>query len=65
VAHDTSVGGKMGQVSDRDEGGDAVCWVGALCPDCGAMPTEGDDRCWRCGARIDTPGRPDEEREAT
>src|SRR5688500_11091359 len=35
---------------DEDEGGDAVCWLGALCPECGAMPSEGTDRCWRCGA---------------
>jgi hypothetical protein len=35
---------------DKDEGGDAVCWLGALCPECGAMPSEGTDRCWRCGA---------------
>jgi hypothetical protein len=36
---------------DEDEGGDAVCWLGALCPECGAMPSEGTDRCWRCGAQ--------------
>jgi hypothetical protein len=33
-----------------DEGGDPVCWLGALCPECGAMPGEDADRCWRCGA---------------
>ncbi|GAA1299356.1 hypothetical protein GCM10009590_33670 [Brachybacterium alimentarium] len=35
--------------------GEAVCWIGLLCPECGAMP-EGDGArdpsvpCWRCGA---------------
>jgi hypothetical protein len=42
---------------DGDEGGDAVCWLGALCPECGAMPSEepsaGSDRCWRCGAQLE------------
>jgi uncharacterized OB-fold protein len=42
---------------EEDEGGDAVCWLGALCPECGAMPSGESNRCWRCGAE-----RPDEER---
>jgi len=33
--------------------GDDACWLGKLCPECGAMPTEDPeaaaDRCWRCG----------------
>ena len=37
---------------DEGEGGDAACWLGALCPECGAMPSEGTDRCWRCGAQL-------------
>lgn len=37
-----------------DEGGDAVCWLGVLCPECGAMPSEDADRCWRCGAERPT-----------
>jgi hypothetical protein len=48
-------------VTDGDDGGDAVCWLGMLCPECGAMPGAGTDRCWRCGAEL----RPEEEREAT
>jgi hypothetical protein len=44
-----------------DESGDEVCWLGMLCPECGAMPSEGTDRCWRCGADR----QPAEEREAT
>lgn len=35
--------------------GDEVCWLGLLCPECGAMPEEGgsqspDAPCWRCAA---------------
>lgn len=35
-------------------GGDAACWLGELCPECGAVP-EGEGAqdptvpCWRCG----------------
>ena len=35
-------------------GGDAACWLGELCPVCGAVP-EGEGAqdptvpCWRCG----------------
>jgi hypothetical protein len=50
-----------GVVSEGDDSGDVVCWLGMLCPECGAMPSDGDDRCWRCGADR----RRDEEREAT
>ncbi|QJY49412.1 hypothetical protein [Pseudonocardia broussonetiae] len=34
-----------------DDPGDPVCWLHRLCPECGAMPSEGDEgeRCWRCG----------------
>ncbi|WP_300008059.1 hypothetical protein [Pseudonocardia sp.] len=38
---------------DGDDGGDPVCWLDQVCPECGAMPTgDGEataDRCWRCG----------------
>ena len=39
--------------------GEAACWLGMLCPECGAMPEgEGarDPRvpCWRCGAVRET-----------
>ncbi|MGH3588511.1 MAG: hypothetical protein ACRDQ0_19565 [Pseudonocardia sp.] len=37
-------------MTDEDEGGDRACWLGVLCPECGAMPSAGTDRCWRCGA---------------
>ncbi|WP_216639469.1 hypothetical protein [Brachybacterium sp. P6-10-X1] len=35
--------------------GEAACWLGLLCPECGAMPEEDGARdpgapCWRCGA---------------
>jgi ribosomal protein S27AE len=34
------------------EGGDEVCWLNRLCPECGAMPTEDVRVCWRCGATL-------------
>ena len=36
-----------------DEGGDPVCWLHRLCPECGAVPSpDAPGRCWRCGARL-------------
>ncbi len=38
-------------MADEDDGGDPVCWLDRLCPECGAVPTEDEpERCWRCGA---------------
>ncbi|WP_169928762.1 hypothetical protein [Brachybacterium ginsengisoli] len=40
---------------ETEAAGEAACWLGLLCPQCGAMP-EGDGPldperpCWRCGA---------------
>jgi hypothetical protein len=32
------------------DGGDPVCWLERLCPECGAMPSpDSPQRCWRCG----------------
>ena len=42
-------------MSDNADGGDPVCWLAGLCPECGAMPTDdptGDTCCWRCGADL-------------
>jgi hypothetical protein len=36
-----------------DDGGDPVCWLDQVCPECGAMPSPDErdgDRCWRCDA---------------
>jgi hypothetical protein len=35
---------------DDETGGDAACWLGRVCPECGAM-IEGPMGlpCWRCG----------------
>jgi len=30
------------------EAGDAACWLGLVCPDCGALNAAGIP-CWRCG----------------
>ncbi|MGO1285971.1 MAG: hypothetical protein ACTHUU_12725 [Brachybacterium sp.] len=38
----------------EDPAGEAACWIGLLCPGCGAVP-EGEGAkdpsvpCWRCG----------------
>jgi len=39
-----------------DGGGDAVCWLHQLCPECGAMPAEDapTGTCWRCGEPAET-----------
>jgi hypothetical protein len=42
-------------VDPDEEGGDPACWLGQLCPECGAVVDRGPsadspDRCWRCGA---------------
>jgi hypothetical protein len=52
-----------GRMSDDVEGGDPVCWLALVCPECSAMPTEaptGDspDRCWRCGASLSADEEP-------
>lgn len=54
-------------MSDFDgpiEGGDSVCWLDRLCPECRAMPSpESPERCWRCGEPLAEEGarptRPD------
>lgn len=46
-------------MTEPDEGGDEVCWLNRLCPECAAMPTAGERTCWRCGA--DVPDEPAEQ----
>ncbi|OLL75377.1 MULTISPECIES: hypothetical protein [unclassified Pseudonocardia] len=53
---DTPPAGTPG-TGDTDDVGDPGCWLDRLCPDCGAMPSPGDDgapprTCWRCGAAL-------------
>ncbi|BDB59876.1 hypothetical protein RDE2_16700 [Rhodococcus sp. RDE2] len=42
--------------STEDLGGDPVCWLHLLCPDCGAMITSEEEPCPRCGREHPTPG---------
>lgn len=39
----------------QEPAGDDACWLGELCPECGAMPEGAGAQdatvpCWRCGA---------------
>jgi hypothetical protein len=50
-------GGRLpaGPRSDEELVGGEVCWLGSLCPECGAMPEGAGAEdpavpCWRCGA---------------
>ena len=41
-------------VDPHEPAGEAVCWIGQLCPECGAMPEGAGAQdpsvpCWRCG----------------
>ncbi len=35
-----------------DEGGDPVCWLERVCPECGAFAEAEAEECWRCGERV-------------
>ncbi|GAA2472337.1 cupin domain-containing protein [Streptomyces mauvecolor] len=38
----------------RDEGGEAACLLGQVCPECGRLATERAARCcWSCGAALE------------
>ena len=39
--------------SDGPAGGDPVCWLEQVCPECGAL-VEADlpAMCWRCGVEV-------------
>ncbi|MCW2811108.1 MAG: hypothetical protein JWP61_1566 [Friedmanniella sp.] len=34
------------------EGGEAVCWLGRVCPECGGLDEHAGPRCPRCGADL-------------
>ena len=41
-------------VDPSQPAGEPVCWIGQLCPECGAMPEGAGAQdpsvpCWRCG----------------
>lgn len=39
-----------GRRADGSEpGGESVCWLDRVCPDCGALTDEEQTRCPRCG----------------
>ena len=45
-----------GVVTAADEGGDPVCWLNRVCPDCGLLTDEEPPlTCPRCGATIPAP----------
>lgn len=37
----------------RIEGGEPVCWLQRVCPDCGALTEQPDTTCWRCGRPLE------------
>ncbi|WP_318841917.1 hypothetical protein [Rhodococcus sp. Z13] len=39
-----------------DLGGDPVCWLHLVCPDCGAFRESPDEPCPRCGSTTVEPG---------
>lgn len=42
---------------NRDEGGDPVCWLSRVCPECGLLADgEPPEVCPRCGAVVDEDG---------
>lgn len=38
-----------GSAAHDFEGGDPVCWLAQVCPDCGALNEKFAGTCWRCG----------------
>ncbi len=40
-------------IDNAESNGEAVCWLGQVCPECGAMiETELPADCWRCGKLV-------------
>ncbi|MGV9745255.1 hypothetical protein ACWDTG_10090 [Rhodococcus zopfii] len=39
---------------DHDTGGDPVCWLDRVCPECGLFLEDADEPCPRCGRTGDT-----------
>ena len=40
-------------MTEDGDGGDPVCWLDQLCPECRAVPTDDSPTvCWRCGAPV-------------
>lgn len=50
---DTASAVRDAEATATSDGGDAACWLGHLCPHCGAMPERTDGPCWRCGRSPD------------
>lgn len=44
----------MDAAEEPDEGGDEVCWLNRVCPECGGLADEAPPvSCPRCGTVID------------
>lgn len=39
----------VGAGSGHDTGGDPVCWLDRVCPECGLFLEDPDEACPRCG----------------
>ena len=51
----------MDDAAERDEGGDPVCWAHLVCPDCGAISSEGHRAGCQLAEQAVHPARPDDQ----
>jgi hypothetical protein len=51
----------MDGAAEREEGGDPVCWAHLVCPDCGAITSEGHHPECQLAEQAPSLARPDEQ----